>query len=202
MKRTTSLHSTAAAAGRKLRATSMSARLRLISSVVPWGLVVLLTGYAAAVLIYVWSAFWSAPEYQAAQHYQRARALLGADDGRRSSPEALEGAYVELLEAARLLPQLRSLQEALQRLDWRLEERKLSLPRELKQRAAAVATSWKRIDEQRQPLLVTGVRERGWAPDQVLEGPERALRWAGLGGLLLAGLWAWWKLREGQRAER
>ncbi|MBI3182560.1 MAG: hypothetical protein HYZ28_10520 [Myxococcales bacterium] len=169
---------------------------------VPWGLLLALGVYATAVLWYIQHTYWSSPEYQAAVHLYRAQEILGVDGGRKAPRERMLEAYQHLLEAARLMPQVKELHELLERLNWRFEERKLGLPSELRLRAEAVAAVWQRIQRERQPILVVGVRDRGWAPDQLAEGPGRAFRWSLLGVLLIVVAWGYGRFNEKRSRER
>src|SRR6185436_3525798 len=60
---------------------------------VPYGLFVVLALYAGCVVGYVYFTYWSSPPYVAAEHYAAASELLGVDDGRTCSREALTDAY-------------------------------------------------------------------------------------------------------------
>jgi hypothetical protein len=59
-------------------------------------------------------------------------------------------------------------------------------------RAEAVSTLYERIRQQQEPMLVTGVRDRGWAPDQLAAGPGQAVLWSLPGAGLIVVLWAVW----------
>jgi hypothetical protein len=173
---------------------------------VPYGLFLVLGVYALMVLIYVWSTYWRSPEYLAAEHYQQAADLLGLDDGQTASKEALLSAYEHYLEAARLVPKATVLQKRVEAMRWRLDQRGFKLDHDLTMRAEAVAMLWQRIQQQGDPLLVVGARDRGWQPDQLLEGPTRSLLWSLPGFGLLIAIWAWLRfsgqaVRERQREE-
>lgn len=163
----------------------------------PWGLFIALGVYAAMVAGYIQLTYWSSPEYQAVQHFDRAWAILGPAEGRTSSRDELVAAYENLLEAARLAPDVTKLHEQLERLNWRFEERHLSMPEDLRRRADAVAVLWQRIQKERAPILVVGVRDRGWSADQLRDGPGRAVSWSLLGVVLILAAWAY--LRFGAR---
>lgn len=157
---------------------------------VPWGLLVALGLYALSVLGYVWATWWRSPDYIAAEHYTAAREILGPKQGRGVGREGLLSAYTHLLEAARLKPEVKSFHEQLESLNWRFDERGWAVPQELRNRAEAVALTWMNIQKANAPILVIGVRDRGWAPDQLLEGPRRIAMWSPVGGLLIIALWA------------
>lgn len=164
------------------------------------GLCLALGVYALLVLAFVSWRYWSSPEYQAAVHWEEAAELLGSDGGRGISREKLIEAYEHLLEAARLMPQVRTLHERLESLNWRFEERGLQQPEELRRRAEAVAAIWQRIQQEQAPLLVVGMRDRGWAPSQLREGPGTVLAWSSVGVLALFVLWGYW-LFNGKRQQ-
>jgi hypothetical protein len=165
------------------------------------GLFLVLALYLACVAGYLQWNYWSTPEYQALQAYDRAWAILGPAEGRTTSKEQLVAAYGYLLEAARLAPQVTRLHEQLERLNWRFDERKFAMPAELRARAHAVSMLWKRIQEERQPILAVGVRERGWAPDQLRDGPGKAVRWSLIGVLVILGGWAYVRFDTRRDAE-
>lgn len=160
---------------------------------VPWGLFIVLGIYALAVLGYVWATYWRSPEYRAAEHFAQADALLGLDDGRKASREQLEAAYLHLLEAARLVPRAKLLHDRVESLRWRFEERKFRMPRDLEMRAEAVAMLWQRLQQEDEPWLVVGARDRGWTPHALLQGPRTAVLWSIPGAVVLSILWAFWK---------
>jgi hypothetical protein len=167
---------------------------------VPYGLFIVLAVYAVLVLGYVWGTYWSSPEYLAAGHYQQAADLLGIDDGRSASKDALFSAYTHYLEAARLAPKVTELHRRVESMRWRIDERGFKLDTDLEMRAEAVAMLWQRIQQEGAPLLVVGAKDRGWAPDDLLEGPGRSFLYSLAGGLLLILIRAW--LRYSGRAVR
>ncbi len=158
---------------------------------VPWGLFVSLGLYGLAVVGYVYLSYWRTPEYQAAAHFQEAVERLGPNRGRAVSREQLLEGYEHLLEAARLMPEAKPLHDQVQELQWVAEERRIAIPEELRRRAEAVAAVWHRIETERQPTMVVGVRDRGWAPDQLLAGPGRVVKWSVPGALLIVVAWAY-----------
>lgn len=166
----------------------------------PYGLLIVLAVYALMVLVYVWGTYWNSPEYIAAEHYQQAADLLGLDDGKTASKEVLLSAYGHYLEAARLVPKSTALQKRVEAMRWRMDERGFKLDHDLAMRAEAVAMLWQRIQQQGEPLLVVGARDRGWQPDQLLEGPTRSVLYSLPGAGLLIAIWAW--LRFSGRAVR
>ncbi|MFZ5470761.1 MAG: hypothetical protein ACOZIN_15125 [Myxococcota bacterium] len=153
------------------------------------GLGVALGVYGLGVFGYIAIAYWRSPEYQAAQHYEAAWELLGPDRDVSVPKEELDLAYTELLEAARLMPQVKELHEQLEQLNWRYEGRRLRQPTELRRRAEAVAMTWRRIQDERQPILVVGARDRGWSPEQLKNGPLRTLAYSSLGVLAIVLVW-------------
>jgi hypothetical protein len=148
--------------------------------------------YSALALGYLYTSYWSSRRYQAAVHWSSAMDLLGVDDGRRCSRAQLETAFVHLLETGRLVPEARWVQDRIEAVRWRFEERHFKLPEELKMRSEAVAALHENLRLQRQPLLVVGIRDRGWAPDQLLAGPAKVLPWAIAGAVMICLVWAWW----------
>lgn len=158
---------------------------------VPWGLFIVLVLYALGVWAYVWLTVWQSPEYVAAQHSERATELLGVDEGRTASGDALRVAFDEVLEAARLLPEEEQFAERLERLRGRFAERRLRLDPERVHRAEAVSASARRVREARAPVLVVGARDRKWAPDQLAEKPRRIFLWSLPGAVLVIAIWAY-----------
>jgi hypothetical protein len=169
---------------------------------VPWGLFVVLGLYGLLVFCYVWKTYFEAPEYQAAQHYAKALALLGVDDGRSCSEGKLREAFRHVLEAARLMPQEKELATHTERLRWRFDERGFKPDVEDVRKAELVSKAARRVDEERQPWLVTGSRDRGWAPDQLLAGPERVVWWSSPGVVLIIAVWAYGQFGARKARER
>ena len=158
---------------------------------VPYGLFIALAVYALAVVGYVWATYWNSPGYLAAEHFQAASELLGLDDGRKASQQTLTEAYRHYLEAARLMPRVKLLHERTEAMRWRFEERKFKMDHDLQMRAEAVATLWQRIQTEEEPMLVVGLRDRGWQPAQLLEGPARTFLFSLPGALVIVVVWAW-----------
>ena len=158
---------------------------------VPWGLFVVLAVYAVAVVGYIWKTYWESPGYQAAEHYARALSLLGVDDGRKSSAKDLEAAFGHVLEAARLVPEDKGLAQHTERLRWRFEERGFKLNPDLVRKSELVSKAAQRVEEERSPWLAIGSRDRGWAPDQLLAGPERVVWWSSPGAVLIIAVWVY-----------
>jgi hypothetical protein len=169
---------------------------------VPWGLFVVLAIYGLLVFGYVWKTYYEAPEYQAAQHYAKALALLGVDDGRSCSEAKLREAFRHVLEAARLMPQEKELATHTERLRWRFDERGFKPDVEDVRKAELVSKAARRVDEERQPWLVTGSRDRGWAADQLLAGPERVVWWSSPGAVLIIAVWAYGQFGARKARER
>lgn len=167
----------------------------------PWGLLMAWAVYALLVLGYVWATYWRSADYQAAVHYRAAHEVLGPSEGRHSTREELTEAYRHLLEAARLKPEVRTFHDELESLNWRFDERHWRVPEHLRHSAEAVAMTWTNIQKQNAPILVVGLRDRGWAPDQLLEGPSRVLRWAPLGAILIAAVWAFGRFNAKRQRE-
>jgi hypothetical protein len=157
----------------------------------PTGLFIALGVYALVVLAYVKVQYWDAPGYVAAERYARALSLLGPDDGRRCSEAQLVEAMTLVLEAARLVPEEKALAEHTERLRYRFEERKFKLPKDLERHAELVSATAMRREREKDPWLVVGVRDRGWGPEQLLAGPERAALWSIPGAVLIVLLWVY-----------
>lgn len=169
---------------------------------VPWGLFVVLAVYALAVFGYIWKTYWESPEYQAAEHYAKALSLLGVDDGRRCSKQDLETAFGHVLEAARLIPENKELSVHTERLRWRFDERGFKLNPDFARKAELVSKAAQRVEEERSPWLAVGSRDRGWAPDQLLAGPERVVWWSSPGVVLIIAVWAYGQFGAKRARER
>jgi len=167
---------------------------------VPYGLFIVLGLYLLGVLGYVWGTYWRSPEYLAAEHWNASVQLLGVDDGRKCSQADLERAFDHLAEAARLMPRVRGLPERLERLRWRFDERGFKLSEDRKRRAEAVSAVTRRLEEAGEPWLVVGSRDRGWAPDQLMEAPGKVVWWSMPGGVIIILVWAY--LRFSRKAVR
>jgi len=158
---------------------------------VPWGLFIVLAVYALGVVFYVWATYWRTPQYQAAQEYTAALRLLGMDDGRKCTEAQLNEAFGHMLEAARLVPEERGLAKHVERLRWRFDERHFKLRPDLVHKAEAVSAMNARIEKEREAILVVGARDKGWAADQVMEGPQQTVLYAIPGGVLIIALWGY-----------
>lgn len=158
---------------------------------VPYGLFIVLAVYAIAVYGYIWTNYWNSPEYKAALGYAKALMILGVDDGRKCSEAQLNTAFEATLEAARLMPDERQLVDHLESLRHRFEERKFKLKPDLIQKTEMMSANTMRIEKERKAWLVVGSRDRGWAPDQLLAGPERVVLWSIPGGVLIIAFWAY-----------
>lgn len=169
---------------------------------VPWGLFVALGVYALAVLGYVKVQYWDSPEYVAAEKYARALWLLGADDGKKCSEAQLTEAMELVLEAARLLPDVKDLAVHTERLRYRFAERKFKIPKDLERHAELVSATAQRREREKDPWLVVGVRDRGWGPEQLLGGPRRAALYSIPGGVLIILVWAYGRFNARAVRER
>jgi hypothetical protein len=65
----------------------------------------------------------------------------------------------------------------------RFEERKFKLNKEWVNAVEMMSARTLRIEQDRAAYLVVGSRARGWAPDQLLKGPERVVLWSIPGGV-------------------
>ncbi len=169
---------------------------------IPWGLGIVLVLYAGLVYGYIWYTYWQAPEYQAAVHYAKAIRLLGVDDGRKCTQQELERALEHVLEAARLMPEEKGFADESERLRWRFEERRFKLSEEFRRRLELVSSRAQRIDQERKAWLVVGSHDKGWAPDQLLAGPERTLWYAIPGGVLIIAFWGYTRFTGRAARER
>jgi hypothetical protein len=158
---------------------------------VPYGLFVALGVYALLVLGYTWATYWRSPAYQAAEHFAEATQLLGVDDGRKVDAATLERAAVHFLDAARLAPEVKFLHQRVEAMRFRFDERGFKLPRGYVQQAERLSEIYTQLENERAPLLVVGVRDRGWAPDQLLAGPGKVFLWSLLGAGLVILVWAY-----------
>jgi hypothetical protein len=95
------------------------------------------------------------------------------------------------VNAAQRVPQVRTIHEELESLNWRFEERHWSVPFELRMASEAQSAAWLRAEQARAPLLAVGARERGWEPEVLLAGPRRAAMGSLAGGGLILVVWAW-----------
>ncbi|MBL8950715.1 MAG: hypothetical protein JNK82_08060 [Myxococcaceae bacterium] len=163
---------------------------------VPYGLFIVLALYAVAVVGYVWATYWNSPEYVAAEHFAQATQLLGVDDGRKVSQRTLTEAYQHYLEAARLMPRVKELHERTEAMRWRFQERGFKMEHDLQMRAEAVSALWERIQREEQPMLVVGLRDRGWQPAQLLAGPGKTFLYALPGALVIVVVWAWLRFSD------
>jgi hypothetical protein len=163
---------------------------------VPYGLFIVLALYGLGVVGYVWATYWNSPEYLAAEHFAQASELLGLDDGRKVSERVLIDAYKHYLEAARLMPRVKELHDRTEAMRWRFQERGFRLEHDLQMRAEAVAGLWERIQREEQPILVVGLRDRGWQPAQLLAGPGRTFLYALPGALVIIVVWAWLRFSD------
>ena len=151
----------------------------------------MLTVYGGLVVGYIWATYWSSPEYLAAKDHVTALRLLGEDDGLTCSEADFITAFGLLLETARRTPQDRSIATHLENLRWRAEGRKLTLPLDLRRHAEVVSANVTRLAHEREGWLPTSSRDRGWGPEQVLEGPTWAALWSLPGLVLILSLWGY-----------
>ncbi len=158
---------------------------------IPWGLFIVLGVYAASVYGYIWSQYWNSPEFKAAMSYARALSLLGVDDGRRVSEADLNRGFELTMEAALLMPDELQLVEHLENLRHRFEERKFKMKQDWVNKVEMMSAHTMRIEQEKKAWLVVGSRDRGWAPDQLLRGPERVVLWSIPGGVLIIAFWAY-----------
>lgn len=173
---------------------------------IPWTLLWLLLTYAALVTGWVAHRFWTSPEYQAAVAYEEAWSILGKDGGRSIPTAELERAFRQLLIAGYAMPQVKTIHEDLESLRWRYAERRVPLPQPLEFGAEEASRRYRKIEDAREPILVIGLRNRGWEPATLVEGPATVLLWATILGVLGALLWLyfWWErvqARWNQREE-
>jgi cbb3-type cytochrome oxidase subunit 3 len=158
---------------------------------IPWGLFVILILYALAVWGYIYKTYYQSPEYQAAVSYASALNLLGVDDGKKCSESKLRSALKHMLKAASLMPSEPWIVEHIERLRWRFDERKLTLSKDDARACELVSDMALKIKEGRQAILVRGVRDREWGPEQLLAGPEKIVWYSIPGGVLIILYWAY-----------
>src|SRR5512132_2542463 len=131
---------------------------------VPWGLVAGLVAWAAFMLGYASLHYWGSDEYAAAEHVLEAKRLLGPDDGRSARRKELTAAYEHVLEAARLMPQRKEVLHWAEGIERRFEDRAWEVPGELHHRAEMLGARSRQLDEENEPTLAVGLRDRGWDP--------------------------------------
>lgn len=158
---------------------------------IPWGLFVVLAVYAGAVYGYIWAQYWNSPEYRAAMAYAKALMILGTDDGRRCSEAELNRAFELTMDAALLMPDEVQLVEHLENLRHRYEERKFKLSKEWINKVEMMSAHTLRIEQAKKGWLVVSQRDKGWAPEQLLGGPQRIVLWSIPGGVLIIAFWAY-----------
>jgi hypothetical protein len=158
---------------------------------VPWGLFIVLAVYAAGVYGYIYTQYWDSPEYKAALKYAHALTVLGVDDGRRASEADLNRGFELTMEAALLMPDEVQLVEHLENLRHRFEERKFKLSKEWVNKVEMMSGHTMRMEQEKKAWLVVGSRDRGWAPDQLLQGPQRVVLWSIPGGVFIIAFWAY-----------
>ncbi len=169
---------------------------------VPWGLLIVLTVYAAGVYAYIWTNYYDSPEYKAAISYAKALAILGVNDGRRCSEAELNKAFELTMQASQLLPEEKMLVDHLEDLRHRFEERKFKLNKEWVNAVEMMSARTLRIEHERAAYLVVGSRDRGWAPDQLLKGPERVVLWSIPGGVFIILFWAYTQFSTKAKLDR
>jgi hypothetical protein len=158
---------------------------------VPWGLFIVLAVYALAVWGYIWKTYWTSDEYLALQAYKEAMLRLGVKEGETCSEADFLIGFDKLLEAARLMPEERELLVKLERLRYLAEQRKFKLSKEQVRHVEMMALRAKNIAEERKPWLVVGTRDKGWAPDQLAQTPQRIVWWSIPGGLVIIAFWGY-----------
>ncbi len=166
----------------------------------PVGLLVVLVVYAGLVLAYVQQTYWSSPDYQAAQAYAKGLTLMGPEYGRKASEANLRAGLDQLILASRLQPNDRSIAENLEHVRWVFDERKLKLSPEVLRSIELVSMNVRRAEQAREDLLPVGLHAKGWAPEQLLGGPQRALLFSIPGFVLIIMFWGYtrWSRRAQQ----
>ncbi len=157
---------------------------------IPWALLIALGVYALLVPVYMYFQYWSTPEYEAVEHLDAARQILGTTGGHGIRRAQLEKAYGELLEVARLFGGDEVTLHELEELNARFEEKGWKIPDELQRRAEALGTLARKKAAEEQPVLAVGLRQRGWDPAAIKAGPGHALWGALFGALLIALIYA------------
>jgi len=169
---------------------------------VPWGLLIVLAVYVLGVYLYIWNTYWDSPEYKAAMSYARALALLGKDDGRRCSEADLNKAFELTMQAAVLLPDELALLNHLEDLRHRFDERHLKMSKEWVNQVEMMSARSLKREQERKSILVIGVRDKGWAPEQLLAGPERVVMWSIPGGVFIIAFWAYTRFSRKAAADK
>lgn len=157
----------------------------------PWGLALVLLAYAGAVYGYIRVEYYDSPAYQASLKYARAVALLGEDDGRSCTEAELNRAFELIIEASTLLPDELELVKHLEKLRNRFEDRKFTLNPEWVKQVEMLSSRTMRIEVEKRPWLLIGSRDKGWAPEQLLAGPERTVLWSLPGAAFIILFWVY-----------
>lgn len=158
-------------------------------SKIPWGLFIVLAVYAAGVAFYVWTNYYDAPEYKAAQAWAKAWAVLGEDEGRSCSEAALNRGFDLLLETAALVPDRRDPVDELESLRYRFEERHFKLSKERRTAVEMLSARTRASLDAKKPWLLVGAHSKGWAPEQLLSGPRRTVLWSIPGAVFIVVFW-------------
>lgn len=156
---------------------------------IPWGLFIVLAVYAAGVAFYIWTNYYDSPEYKAAQAWANAWTVLGEDEGRSCSEADLNRGFDYLLQTAALIPERAQPVEELESLRHRFEERHFKLSRERRNSVEMLSARTRASLDEKQPWLVVGVRNKGWAPEQLLTGPRRTVMWSIPGAVFIVVFW-------------
>ncbi len=160
----------------------------------PLGLVVALALYAAALVGYVYVQYWSSPEYIAAEKFEEAHRIMGLDECAKCNQPQLTRAMTLMLECSRLMPEEMWFPKQVERLRWQFEQKKFALDKDLQRKAELVSAAAYKIEKEKKPWLVVGAHDMGWAPAQVLAGPQRALLWGTPGFALIFVFWLYLQL--------
>jgi hypothetical protein len=160
----------------------------------PWGLFIALGLYAAVVAGYLAIRWWTSPEYKASKEYAAAWQLLGKDRGRHCTRDELDSAYAHLVQAAQQMPQVRELHEDIEEVGWRLDEHHWRPRADLQAAADALGVVWAQTQERHGSLLESSLRDQGWDPESLQNGPGHALAWSLAGAIAIVIVWAYLRL--------
>jgi hypothetical protein len=164
---------------------------------VPWGLFILLGGYAAVSYTYIHFKDLDSPQYRAAMHLRSASQILGKDSGSSATNDQLLEAYNHLIESLILFPDDRWAHDQLEKVEWTLAVRGRKPPPELKRRADMLASAYQNIQAGRTSVLPVGPRDI-WDIDAVVDAPGRLVRYFTFGGLVIILLWSYKEFQDYQ----
>jgi hypothetical protein len=164
----------------------------------PVGLVITLLVYAVIVKLFLDHQYYDTPAFQAALKIHEVQQLLGRDDGRTATQEALVQALDLTLQAANLMPEDNWGLTRAQTISARMAERDIEVPRDLKRRMEFLGARERELALSRSSDLTITHRDL-WNTDAVLEAPAVAIRVAAILGVVIALCWAYVYYQERRR---